>query len=342
MPKKVFTAGSVLRAADVNEYLTTSRNVILNADFAINQRVFTSTTVNTAYGHDRWSLETGSGTSTYSTQAFTPGAAPVAGYEASNFARIVTSGQTGTVAYSLLQQHVEDVRTFAGQTVTVSFWAKAGSGTPKIAVSLDQRFGSGGSPSAIVTTPVGTATLSTVWARYSVSVDLPDLTGKTIGTTANTSSLLLRLWVSGSAALDPAAQGIGIQNNTFDIWGIQLEEGSTATPFSRATPTIQSELAACQRYYQEFTPTMAGTGTGSGSSIVSLNYLVPLRINPGDANITVGDGAIRIGTSEVGCSTTAVASLSNTSAWIFLGHSAGATNAGVATRSTLVKVSAEF
>lgn len=342
MDKKVFTAGTVLRAADVNTYLTTSRNYLLNADFSINQRGFTSTTTNTAYGFDRWSLETATGTSTYSTQAFTPGAAPVAGYEGSNFARIVTSGQTGTVAYSLIQQAIEDVRTLAGETVVVSFWAKAGSGAPKIAVSLDQRFGSGGSPSSIVTTPVGAPTISTNWARYSVSVALPSISGKTIGTTANTSSLLLRLWVSGSAALNPSAQGIGIQNNTFDIWGVQVEEGTTPTPFSRATPTIQSELAACQRYYQSFTPTMAGTGTGTTTSIVSLNFLVPTRINPGDSNVVVGGGAIRIGGSEVGCTTSSVASLSNFSAWVFLSHTAGGSGAGVVTRSTLVTINAEF
>lgn len=241
-----------------------SPNVIINGDFGINQRAFTSTTSN-GYGFDRWYAERFDGTVTYSSQAFTPGAAPVAGYESTNFARMVTSGQTSSSAYAILMQRVEDVRTLAGQTATVSFWAKAASGTPKIAVEFDQQFGSGGSPSARVTTLAGQVTLSTSWARYSLTVAVPSIAGKTVGTTANSSFTAVDFWFSSGSTFDSRSGSLGIQSNTFDLWGVQVEAGSTATPFRRNANSLQGELAACQRYYiRQF-------ATGSGGFSIFLH-----------------------------------------------------------------------
>ena len=147
------------------------KNKIINGDFNVNQRNFTSTTTATTFGHDRWRLRSAGGTTTYSTQAFTPGTAPVAGYESTNFARLVTSGQSGVNDYASIEQPIEDVRTFAGQTVTVSFWAKASTGTPNVGLTMQQYFGSGGS-AVTYTSPAVTA-ITTSWARYSFNVNVP-------------------------------------------------------------------------------------------------------------------------------------------------------------------------
>jgi hypothetical protein len=217
------------------------KNKIINGDFAINQRNFTSTTSNNVYGFDRFYNEYSAGTSTYSAQTFTVGSAPVAGYESQNFARVVTTGQTGT-CYCVFAQKIEDVRTLAGQTITVSFWAKAGSGTPKISAGVTQIFGSGGS-AGVLTLASSVPTLTTSWARYSFTINVPSISGKTIGTG---SSLAAYPILSDNAVLGST---VGAQNNTFDIWGVQVEAGSIATPFQTATGTIAGELAACQRYF---------------------------------------------------------------------------------------------
>jgi hypothetical protein len=221
------------------------KNKIINGDCAINQRGFTSGTTQGQFVVDRFQDDGNGGTITSSVQQFTPGTAPVAGYEAKQFMRTVTVSQSASTNYQAFNQAIEDVRTLAGQTVTVSFWAKAASGTPNIGVALNQNFGSGGSSAVITSAAVKTITTS--WARYSFTVNLPSVAGKTIGT-----SSFVRLYIFVSIGSSIAAFGypdVGLQNNTFDVWGVQVEAGNVATAFQTATGTIQGELAACQRYY---------------------------------------------------------------------------------------------
>lgn len=235
------------------------KNKIINGDFRINQRAFTSTTSSGAYTFDRWVTAAVDGTSTFTAQTFTLGAAPVAGYEAQNFINVASTGQTLASAITLLGQRIESVRTFAGQTASVSFWAKATSGTPKVAIELSQNFGSGGSPSAQVNTYAGQVTLSTSWARYSVSVAVPSISGKTLGT-ANDDQLRLSFWTSAGTDFNSRTGSLGIQTNTISFWGVQMEYGSKATPFQTATGTLQGETYACQYYFKRIQPSTAYAG----------------------------------------------------------------------------------
>jgi hypothetical protein len=290
--KTTYADGDVYSAQDVNDITGTinanvnpfvaGKNRIINGNFSVNQRAFSSSAnpADGTYTFDRWAVASAGGTRTYSLQAFTPGTAPVAGYEGTNFARTVTSGQSGAGDYAAYYQRIEDVRTFANSTVTISFWAKASTGTPKVGTSFDQRFGTGGS--GTVTTSAGDVTISTSWARYSVTKLVPSVSGKTIG--AN-SDITLFLFSSAGSSLF-AYTAIGVQNATIDIWGVQVEQGSTATAFQTATGTIQGELAACQRYYIRLDNQTANSFTGFGraynttfvESFVSLP--VPMRIYP--------------------------------------------------------------
>ena len=262
------------------------KNKIINGDFNVNQRNFTTATA-AAYGFDRWRFEFSTGTNTYSAQTFTPGTAPVAGYEAKNFAQMAISGQSATSAYNILGQRIEDVRTFANQTVTFSFWAKASSGTPSIGLEITQVFGSGGSPSAFVSTPLGSITTSTSWVRYSKTVSVPSISGKTIGTDANSSYIEANFWLSAGSDYATRASSIGINNSTFQIWGVQVEESSVATAFQTATGTIQGEFAACQRYFQRAinganTNERLTTGQCISTSASEITYRFPvvMRTSP--------------------------------------------------------------
>ena len=228
------------------------KNKLINADCRFNQRAFTSTTTTATYGFDRFKLEYTGGTATYSAQTFTAGTAPVAGYEAANFMRIVTASQSAVGHFAGISQPIEDVRTFAGQTVTFSVWAKASTGTPNIGFNVEQAFGTGGSATVPTSAPVQAITTS--WARYTFTINVPSIAGKTIGT--GSPQLNTRIFTSAGTSISGAGYpAVGIQNVTIDLWGWQLEDGSVATAFNTATGTIQGELAACQRYYYRQTAT---------------------------------------------------------------------------------------
>lgn len=246
------------------------KNKIINGDFGINQRGFTSSTTSADYNFDRWRTIYTGGTSTTTPQLFTLGTAPVAGYEGKNYYRVAITGQSATTDFSRIQNQVESVRSFAGQTTTYSFWAKASAGTPKVAIVSVQAFGGGGSPSTAVQTDHGTVTLSTSWARYSVTCVIPSISGKTLGTDG-ADSISVRLLMSAGSAVS-GNQTIGVQNYTFDTWGHQWEYGSKATPFQTASGgSYQGELAMCQRYYQK--SYVQGTAPATASTTAGcVNY----------------------------------------------------------------------
>jgi hypothetical protein len=244
-------------------YGQAAKNKILNSDFSIWQRGTSYTFTGNGYSYgaaDRWFIFGYNASSTLTQQAFTAGAAPVAGYESAFFARF---NSTGTANF--FGQRIEDVRTFAGNPVTLSFWAKSASGQTLSLVELEQNFGSGGSAS--VYTSLTAPTLTTSWVRYSMTVTLPSISGKTVGT-----SSFLQLGLKGAI------------NNAIDLWGVQVEYGSKSTPFQTATGTIQGELAACQRYYfqitQEFGYVVTGTANNTTEAIFALSCPTAFRTQP--------------------------------------------------------------
>jgi hypothetical protein len=231
------TSGSVTVSFDQANFgggqFAAGKNKIINGDFNIWQRGTSFTNpADSSYTADRFEIrQDGNGTKIISQQTFTPGTAPVAGYEGQYFFRWNDSVAGSTQSFKVVSQKIEDVRTFAGQTVTMSFWAKADA-SRTLTYYWQQNFGSGGS--AVVDGASTTASLTTSWQRFSYTVAVTSVSGKTIGAGSN---LRFRFDLPLNVA------------QTIDIWGVQMEAGSTATPFQTATGTLQGELAACQRYY---------------------------------------------------------------------------------------------
>jgi hypothetical protein len=214
------------------------KNKIINGDFYVNQRNFTTIPSGGGFVFDRFQCAPSGATAAASAQTFALGTAPVAGYEGKNFLRWdVTTGND----FCRVVHTIESVRTFAGQTATLSFWAKGTNPTTagNLKTSIVQNFGTGGSPSSQIRSAEQTFVLTANWTRYSFTFSLPSIASKTIGTD-NNDRLEIEIGQQSSASTDAW---------TLDLWGVQLEAGSTATAFQTATGTIQGELAACQRYY---------------------------------------------------------------------------------------------
>jgi hypothetical protein len=224
------------------------RNAIINGNFDFWQRGapgagFTGS----EYGADRWRHSRVGTTHTVTQQPFTLGQTNVPG-EPTYYCRTVVSSVAGAENYAVLLQWIEDVRTFAGQQVTVSFWAKADA-TKNIAVELSQVFGSGGSPSTAVNS-IGTTKISigTTWQKVTVAATMPSISGKTLGTNGN-SRLGFNIWLEAGSDFNARTDTLGQQSGTFEIAQVQLEPGPVATAFEKRP--IGTELALCQRYFEK-------------------------------------------------------------------------------------------
>jgi hypothetical protein len=290
--KTTYVDGDVFSASDINdtngtinEYVSTGKaagvNKIINGDFGVWQRGTSfSNPASGSYLADRfYTTFDGTGaTRTISQQTFTAGTAPVSGYEGQFFLRYDKSVAGLLNVDNVLYQKIEDVRTLAGQTVTLSFWAKS-AGTTVIKPYVVQGFGSGGSGDVVVVSLTPTFTTSTSWQRFTTTFTFPSLSGKTVGTSSS------------------IAVGLDIQDGTtftVDFWGIQLEAGSTTTAFQTATGTIQGELAACQRYYfalagGNLKPVSFGTYYTSSTMYGLITFPVTMRTAPSIDQVTGTD-----------------------------------------------------
>jgi hypothetical protein len=249
------------------------KNKIINGDFRVAQRGTSITMGQNGYNLDRWTASVGTAfpTGTVTQQTFTPGNA-IAGYEFANFARINPTVANGCTSWQWTQK-IEDVRVFAGQTATISLWAKADASCTAT-VDILQNFGSGGSATVTALSAQSMA-LTTSWTRFTFTATFPSITGKTIGTG---SSVDVRLSMPTSAGV--------IRLGSYDFVGVQLEYGSKATPFQTASGgSIQGELALCQRYYYklaEGNSHFIGIGTYYSASAlyVGVSFPVTMRSAP--------------------------------------------------------------
>jgi hypothetical protein len=237
------------------------KNRIINGAMGIWQRGTSfSLSAGQTYTADRWiTVISGSGsTSTISQQAATPSDFSSLEMQVPQYFTRYAVTVSGSVTYRDFAQRIEDVRTFAGQNATISFYAKAAS-SMTVGVQLYQGFGSGGSPDNS-TTPVN-VTIGTTWQRYTVTIACPSISGKTIGAGSMVAVVLI----------------LPNTTFTFDVTMVQAEYGSTATSFDYRP--YGTELQLCQRYYFQDSKYVAIL-VGGTTAVTGTNYPCEMRVAP--------------------------------------------------------------
>lgn len=223
------------------------RNKLLNGNFDIWQRGTTNTSTDTfGFLADRWGRGVTGSSISQSRQLFTVGQTAVPNNPAAYWEGVVTSS-AGASNYAYLYQAIENVRTLSGQSAVLTFWAKADAAR-NMAVEFFQLFGTGGSPSSTVYgIGVTTCALTTSWQKFTVSVTVPSVSGKTLGSN-NDDRFAVVFWFDAGSSFNTRTNSLGQQSGTFSIAQVQLEQGTAATSFEQRPPSV--EVPMCQRYFR--------------------------------------------------------------------------------------------
>jgi hypothetical protein len=230
-----------------------------------------------------------------------------------------------------LNQVIESVNCYdmAGQNVTLSFWAKAGanfsaSGNGIVATIITGTVADQSNLSMLSGTWTGmvsnyyTPTITTTWTKYTYTIAIPSNVLE-IG-------LQFNFLPTGTAGAD----------DSLYITGVQLEVGTSATPFERRL--YGQELALCQRYCEQLTvvsgsPNRLLLGMATAQSTTTLYgiywYKVTKRVAP--TTTITGTNQYRTLGPNNGSSITSIGTGdANSDAWFFTatatGYTVGQTN----------------
>jgi hypothetical protein len=246
---------SSLQSAAASPYVL--KNRIINGAMGIWQRGTSFTSSNTfVYTADRW-YGFCAATATISRSSSVP-----TGQQFQYSLQLQRPNAGTNTSLIFAGQVIESVNMYdlAGQTVTLSFWAKSGanfSGTTANAIINTGTVADQGSALSLGSW-TGAAqpgnysfTPTTTWTKFTTTV--------TISSSALEMASIFYFTPSGTAGAD----------DSLYITGVQLEQNTSATPFERRL--YGQELANCQRYYYNHV-------TGSGLSICSGFYYTATAI----------------------------------------------------------------
>jgi hypothetical protein len=251
------------RARDLGSFINSSsagKNFIINGGMDISQKGDSLTGVN-GYCLDRWFLN-GFGTSSNISvnKLLILGGIPDFRY----YMRIAPTTSSGQNFW--LNQTIEtnQVIKLAGKTVTLSFWYRVSS-------AFTQQWSASVVHSTAIDTNLNYPTASTlIFAENLTNAGSWQKYTKTFVVPSSANSLSVQLTSTNNV----------LSTAMFDLTGVQLEIGSSATLFSLSGGDIQGELAKCQRYYQVSTGITYIPFSFSSVYRYSVQFPVSMRVAP--------------------------------------------------------------
>lgn len=321
--------------SDIGEQALSNRNLLINGAMQVDQRNSGAsyTMANATYGLDRWGGYS-SAASKYSVQRLTT--TPPAGF--GYYQRVTSLAATADTAgaYYVLYQVIEGFNssklawgTASAKSVSLSFWVRS-SLTGTFGGGL-RNAGSGGFYSYAFTYTINAAN---TWEYKTISI-----TGSTAGTWGSTNDIGINLYLDlGCNSSETQAAGswanvnklaangcvrlVGTNAATLDITGVQLEQGSVATPFE--FEQYSTTLAKCQRYYWRANAAngagvyyMFGFGQGDTTTNVETNVILPVVMRTAPTAIettaTASNYGVYSGTVISACTSLPLIGTSNSS-----------------------------
>jgi hypothetical protein len=180
--------------------------------------------------------------------------------------KVTVTSVAGAGNVSYYGQAMEGARTFTGKRVVVSIEAWSSVNGKKIGLSCDQIFGTGGSPSATVNGAGKPITLALGNSRQSVFLDIPDITGKSIGTN-NDDYLQLLVWLDAGSSFNTRSGSIGQASADVYIKSVQIEEvdvSNTGQPTPLEVPPLPTQYAQCRRFFRKSFPSATKPAQNAG------------------------------------------------------------------------------
>ena len=277
------------------------RNMIINGAMMISQRG-TSSTGNLYQTIDRFRTSSGyigSINLTQSQQQLTSSDTPYSsGFRYFYRAALSGAGTVNANGYIGISQRLEaqDVAqsgwdyTSSSSNITIQFWFRC-STNQTFYMALTSQDGTSQSyvfPFTATGNNTWTKITKTIPGAANVQFDLNNERGLTVSFTPWygtdwTGSKAINQWsaYSGSAEYpDYASTWLTAGASTFDITGVQLEVGDTATSFEHRT--YQEEILRCMRYYQQLTGNDRGYNGATGGSGSFKNPVIGIYNGPTD------------------------------------------------------------
>ena len=284
--------------------LAGTRNRTINGDMRIDQRnagASVTPTGDGTYTLDRWAVRNFAGSGRYSIQHST--SSVPAGFSHAAVLTVTTADTTNASSYTLCQR-IEAFNTSdlglgssAANSISISFWVRSSvTGTYCVSIrnsNADRSYISEYTISAANTWEYKTLTVPTVaTGTWEVTNGIGIILDFTLGSNSARETTA-GAWQTGNfIGSSNQAEWIATLGATFYITGVQLEPGSTATPFERRS--YGQELALCQRYYQVFGDlnlTISGRSTNAATTVMPIVFRTTMRTAPTVAGtLTVGSG----------------------------------------------------